>query len=219
MTQGPGPTQQWSGEPKAPYGGDGKRSTFRRYLWPILAGDFALVSFLLAGVIIGSRNNTAEPPPAAPNVQATAAPTTSTTPSPTTATSTTALPTTTSSAISPPATAAPTTSTAPKQRTVMYDCTRQSVETPASFVLACGDANTTLTHLQWSGWGQTTAHATGALAENNCAPNCAQGRDVQYPASVTVSTIAGGHYTYMHVSAPQAPGYRSDYALTPLGPG
>ena len=100
----------------------------------------------------------------------------------------------------------------------MYDCSRQPVETPASFVLACGDANTILTHLQWSRWGQSPAHATGSLVENNCTPDCADGRDVQYPASPTVSTIAGGRYTYMHVSAPQAPGGPYDYTLTPLGP-
>ncbi len=100
----------------------------------------------------------------------------------------------------------------------MYDCARQSVEIPASFVLACADANTTLTHLQWSGWGQTTAHATGDLLEKDCTPNCAEGKNVQYPASVTVSTIAAGRYTYMHVSAPQAPGGPYDYTLTPIGP-
>jgi len=88
----------------------------------------------------------------------------------------------------------------------MYNCTRGSVETPASFTLACGDANAALTHLQWSGWGQSTAHATGDLVEKDCTPNCAQGRNVQDPASVTVSTIDGGRYTFMHASVPQAPG-------------
>lgn len=78
MTQGPdGPTQQWSGEPQTPHGGDGKRSTFRRYLWSILAGLFALIAVPLAGVMIGSRNNTAGPPPVIASVQATVAPMTS----------------------------------------------------------------------------------------------------------------------------------------------
>ncbi len=71
-----GPTHQWSGEPQTPHRGDGKQSTLRRYLWPILAGVFALVAVLLSGVIIGRRNNAAGPPPATTNVQATAAATT-----------------------------------------------------------------------------------------------------------------------------------------------
>jgi hypothetical protein len=126
--------------------------------------------------------------------------------------------TTTPTSTMPSPTPVPATSAAPKQQTVIYTCTSQPVVEPASFVLACADANTTVEHLQWSGWGQATAHASGDMRENNCTPDCADGTDVQYPASVEVTAIEGGHYTWMHVSAPQAPGGPYDYTLAPSGP-
>jgi hypothetical protein len=101
----------------------------------------------------------------------------------------------------------------------MYTCTGAAVNAPTTFVLACGDYGIELEGLRWSGWGQSVAHASGSLLENNCVPECADGTDVPYPASVEVSNVAGGHYTWMHVSSPQAPGGPYDYQLSTNGPG
>lgn len=104
------------------------------------------------------------------------------------------------------------------QAAVMYDCKRQSVSEPASFVLTCGDGTTSLDHLAWTDWGKPSAHATGQLAEVTCDPSCATGKQTQYPASVTATGLTNGYYTAMHISAPQAPNGSLDVSLDREGP-
>jgi hypothetical protein len=38
-----------------------------------------------------------------------------------------------------------------------------------------------------TGWGSATAVGAGTMERDNCVPNCAEGTDVPYPATVTVS--------------------------------
>jgi hypothetical protein len=101
---------------------------------------------------------------------------------------------------------------------VIYGCDGQPVVQPAGFVLFCGDAGQALQSLTWSGWGGPTATATGQLREKTCTPNCAVGGTASYSATVTVSGLAGGRYTSMHINAPTAPDPSSDFRLGPNGP-
>ncbi len=89
---------------------------------------------------------------------------------------------------------------------------------PVQYTLTCADANTWLDKLQWTGWGTPTAHATGELWQNDCEPSCARGQFVQYPASATATDMVNGHYTWLEVSAPQAPGGPYDYVIDSQGP-
>ncbi|RAG85019.1 hypothetical protein DN069_13735 [Streptacidiphilus pinicola] len=101
---------------------------------------------------------------------------------------------------------------------VIYGCDGQPVGQPAEFVLACGDGGVALQSLNWSGWGGSTATATGQLRENTCVPNCAVGGSTSNSATVTVSGLTGGRYTSMHISAPGARNPILDYGLRLNGP-
>jgi hypothetical protein len=90
---------------------------------------------------------------------------------------------------------------------VIYTCARVPVVEPNSFILTCADAGTILQNLRWSGWGNATATATGIVHEHVCVPNCAESTSYDnYPATATVTDLAGGHYGTITVDAPTAPG-------------
>lgn len=76
-----------------------------------------------------------------------------------------------------------------------------------------------LVDLHWTDWGDATAHATGALRENPCVPDCASSHGMDtYRASVTVSGLAHGHYTQLRIVAPGAPNQPYDLPLTTPNP-
>jgi hypothetical protein len=80
----------------------------------------------------------------------------------------------------------------------LTNCNR-SASRPKQLTLTCGDGNTVLKGLTWSSFGGTTAQAKGTFTTNTCKPNCASGKDVSYPASVTASspkTCKGGVRVY-----------------------
>ena len=66
-------------------------------------------------------------------------------------------------------------------------CAGTAVLKPARYVLACADANTSFVDITWSSWGQTAATARGTFVQNNCAPTCAEGTFVRYPATLSLS--------------------------------
>lgn len=43
--------------------------------------------------------------------------------------------------------------------------------------------------LKWSNWGSATAVGSGTLERDNCQPSCANGTDVPYPVTVTLSDL------------------------------
>jgi hypothetical protein len=82
---------------------------------------------------------------------------------------------------------------------------------PISIVLACADANASLTHLSWTSWTTTDATATGVFTYNDCIPYCALGKFISVPARVQLSypieTSAGKEfatisYSYTNPSPP-----------------
>jgi hypothetical protein len=68
--------------------------------------------------------------------------------------------------------------------TVVINCIFKSQTRPSSFILTCADANDVLAHLHWVSWGPGAAFATGIEQINNCTPNCAAGKFVNYPVLV-----------------------------------
>lgn len=68
--------------------------------------------------------------------------------------------------------------------TVAVNCLFKSQTRPSSFILTCADANDVLAHLHWVSWGPGAAFATGIEQINNCTPNCAAGKFVNYPVLV-----------------------------------
>jgi len=55
---------------------------------------------------------------------------------------------------------------------------------PKTLTLTCGDGNTFLKGLSWSSFGGSTAQAKGTFVIDLCEPNCAEGKNATYPASV-----------------------------------
>jgi hypothetical protein len=124
-------------------------------------------------------------------------------------------PTSTAPASTAPAGTTPAdTATSASQATV-YGCDQQPVAQPKTYVLSCGDGGVVLGHLVWTGWGQAKASATGAQTQNSCVPTCAAGSPISTKASVTLSGLAAGHYTKMHVVTAKG---ASDYTIDAQGP-
>jgi serine/threonine protein kinase len=76
--------------------------------------------------------------------------------------------------------------------------------------------------LTWTGWGTATATGTGTMEADNCTPNCAEGHDTAYQATVTLTRlVAYGNgeqaYSVMAISVPSAPS-RSETFSTRLVP-
>src|SRR6202042_2685424 len=71
-------------------------------------------------------------------------------------------------------------------KTVVVNCQFKPQTRPSSFILTCADANDVLAHLHWVSWGSGAAFATGIEQINNCTPNCAAGKFVNYPVLVTL---------------------------------
>jgi hypothetical protein len=55
---------------------------------------------------------------------------------------------------------------------------------PKLLTLTCGDGNTVLKGLTWSSFGGATATGKGTFVTNTCEPNCSDGKNVSYPATV-----------------------------------
>jgi hypothetical protein len=72
----------------------------------------------------------------------------------------------------------------PSEKTVMVNCEFKQQTRPSTFILTCADANDVLAHLHWVSWGSGAAFATGVEQINNCTPNCAEGKFINYPVLV-----------------------------------
>ena len=74
-------------------------------------------------------------------------------------------------------------------RTVVVNCLFKQQSRPSSFILTCADANDVLAHLHWVSWGSGAAFATGIEQINDCIPNCAAGKFVNYPGTFYFSRV------------------------------
>jgi hypothetical protein len=71
-------------------------------------------------------------------------------------------------------------------RTVWFDCTHHGQQEPSDYILTCADAGSVLEHLVWKSWTAQQAVATGVHELNDCTPNCAEGKFIDYPVVVTL---------------------------------
>jgi serine/threonine protein kinase len=97
-----------------------------------------------------------------------------------------------------------------------------ALQSEPSEITVSEDGAAYIKYLTWSGWGTATATGTGTLEADNCNPNCAQGHDTPYAATVTVSHLVpygNGEQAYstMAVSVPGSPS-RSETFSTRLVP-
>jgi TIR domain len=85
-------------------------------------------------------------------------------------------------------------------------CTNAMKTEPASIVVSA-DGGDYVKDLRWSGWGSETAVGSGTLERDNCDPSCANGTDISYAVTVTLSDLTpygNGEQAYatMRLSAP-----------------
>ena len=69
-------------------------------------------------------------------------------------------------------------------KTVAINCQFKPQVRPSAMILTCADANDVLTGLHWVSWGSGAAFATGIEQINDCTPNCAAGKFINYPVLV-----------------------------------
>jgi hypothetical protein len=97
-----------------------------------------------------------------------------------------------------------------------------ALQTEPAVITVSQDGAAYIKGLTWSGWGTATATGTGSLEADNCNPNCAEGHDTAYKATVTLSQLVpygNGEQAYstITVSVPGAPS-RSETFSTGLVP-
>ena len=87
-------------------------------------------------------------------------------------------------------------------KTVVVNCLFKPQTRPSSVVLTCADANDVLAQLHWVSWGSSAAFATGIEQINNCTPNCAAGKFINYPVLVDLwrPEPLPGHPGVLHFS-------------------
>jgi hypothetical protein len=71
-------------------------------------------------------------------------------------------------------------------QTVVVNCLFKQQTRPSEFILTCADAGDVLADLHWVSWGPTAAFATGTEQINDCTPDCAAGKFIDYPVLVNL---------------------------------
>lgn len=85
------------------------------------------------------------------------------------------------------ASVAPVSATSAAPLPSVLTCAGKVVVKPASYVLSCADANTYFTSIHWTSWTSSSATAAATFVQNTCAPNCAGGKFIRYPATLTLA--------------------------------
>jgi len=65
---------------------------------------------------------------------------------------------------------------------------------PKTFLLACADANSYVSHITWTSWTSNGARGLGTLRENECNPNCVSGQFTSSPTTIVLSQPVASHY-------------------------
>jgi hypothetical protein len=111
---------------------------------------------------------------------------------------------------------------------VVLDCGLKPAATPASYILTCADAGTGLQDMHWTSWTPSLASGYGTFYQNDCNPDCADGKIIRYPVLATFwgSAAVRGYpadrrYTELTVIFPGkrppiygGPGGKTSYPLT-----
>lgn len=82
-------------------------------------------------------------------------------------------------------------------------CTKKVGKAPSSLVLSCADANSKLTALRWTDWGDATAYATGRLTWNDCTPTCVSGHWKGEPVTLWAWRVRDDRYTRLTSNDPR----------------
>jgi hypothetical protein len=89
---------------------------------------------------------------------------------------------------------------------IVTGCSTKVTARPTKYVITCADANTLLTSLHWTDWGEATAYATGQARYNDCTPTCVSGHWRDEPVTVWAWRIRDHRYTRLASSDPRVLG-------------
>jgi len=73
--------------------------------------------------------------------------------------------------------------------TRILTCAGTLTDKPSTYVLSCADYGAGWTQMTWSIWNASTATGHGFLRQNDCTPNCAGGKFIDYRGTVTLSKV------------------------------
>jgi hypothetical protein len=68
-------------------------------------------------------------------------------------------------------------------------CSERFASKPSNYIISCADANAGWTGVTWSSWTASSASGHGFLHQNDCTPNCASGKFIDYRANLTLSKV------------------------------
>jgi hypothetical protein len=92
---------------------------------------------------------------------------------------------TTTSTVAKTSTAAPSSAAARRPHYVVLDCGFKPQVRPATYVWTCADYGTGIQDMHWTSWTRHLASGYGTFWENDCTPNCAAGKIIDYPVLAT----------------------------------
>jgi eukaryotic-like serine/threonine-protein kinase len=175
---------QWPLAPQGPRAPRPRRGGRRWVLAGVGAGVVAVVLGATLALVLGSKPTTSTPGQAVSTHHAGVAST----------------PAAASVSSAPPTTAPPTSPSPSASLIAVTVCTfpadgcnvagaSQFMEITPKQITDSGDGSGYVTDLIWSNWGASQATATGTQEIDNCNPNCAQGTDSPFPATVTVAGL------------------------------
>jgi len=70
---------------------------------------------------------------------------------------------------------------------VVWLCTSKPAVEPTDYVLSCGDGGNGITGAHWTSWTPSGATGTGTEYLNDCTPNCAEGKIIDYPVDISLT--------------------------------
>lgn len=71
---------------------------------------------------------------------------------------------------------------------VLWQCnTGKPLVEPTNYVLSCGDGGNGLTGVHWTSWTPNGATGVGTEYLNDCLPNCAEGKIIDYPVDISLT--------------------------------
>lgn len=71
---------------------------------------------------------------------------------------------------------------------LMWDC-GSLVNQPESITLTCADGGMAVGEIKWQRWDSEEALGTGIYIENSCQPDCANGKFIQTPVTITLTNL------------------------------
>lgn len=70
---------------------------------------------------------------------------------------------------------------------VLWACSGKAVVEPSDYVVTCADYGMQMEGVHWASWRHGSATGSGTVSENDCQPDCADGKFIDYPADFTLT--------------------------------